>query len=396
MSKIFSMVPLGELLIKSDELVEIHPNKRYKQVTVRLWGKGVVQRDEVNGAEIAAKKRHVVRSQQFILSHIDARSGAFGLIPESLNGAVVSNDFPTFKLDNSQIIPKYLNWISKTNNFVELCKAASEGTTNRVRLKEDVFLEIKIPLPPLDEQRRIVARIEELAAKIEGAHELRKKAREELKALFESAVGTLFNQFNSVERKKLSTLTTKIGSGSTPKGGRASYPSSGIPFIRSLNVRMRYFQWNDIAFIDKTTHDVMRGTIVKPNDVLLNITGASIGRVVCAPSDLAEANVNQHVVIIRPIEELNPQYLMYWLSQPSIQEFINDKQKGATRQGFTKAQIESFEVPIPPLPEQRRIVAYLDALQEKVDTLKHLQSETSAKLDALLPAVLDKAFKGEL
>ena len=87
---------------------------------------------------------------------------------------------------------------------------------------------------------------------------------------------------------------------------------------------------------------------------------------------------------------------MYWLSQPLIQSFINDQQKGATRQGFTKAQIEAFEIPVPPLPEQRRIVAYLDGLQAKVDALKHLQAETTAELNAMLPSVLDKAFKGEL
>jgi type I restriction enzyme S subunit len=140
----------------------------------------------------------------------------------------------------------------------------------------------------------------------------------------------------------------------------------------------------------------MKGTQVKPNDVLLNITGASIGRVACAPSDLAEANVNQHVAIIRPIETLYTRYLMYWLSQPSIQEFINDEQKGATRQGFTKAQIETFEVPLPPLPEQLRIVAYLDALQAKVDTLRRLQAQTGAEMDALMPAVLERAFMEEL
>jgi type I restriction enzyme S subunit len=87
---------------------------------------------------------------------------------------------------------------------------------------------------------------------------------------------------------------------------------------------------------------------------------------------------------------------MYWLSQPAVQKFINEKQKGATRQGFTKAQIEAFEIPLLPLTEQHRIVAYLDDLQSKADSLKQLQSETTAELDALLPSILDKAFKGEL
>ena len=87
---------------------------------------------------------------------------------------------------------------------------------------------------------------------------------------------------------------------------------------------------------------------------------------------------------------------MYWLCQPAIQEFINDEQKGATRQGFTKAQIQAFEISMPPLPEQRRIVAELDALQAEVYALKRLQVETAVELDALLPSILDKAFKGEL
>jgi type I restriction enzyme S subunit len=163
-----------------------------------------------------------------------------------------------------------------------------------------------------------------------------------------------------------------------------------------LDVRMRQFKWEGITFIDRVTHERMNGTQVKPNDVLLNITGASIGRVACAPANLVEANVNQHVSIIRPVSELDSRYLMYWLSQPLIQEFINDEQKGATRQGFTKAQIERFQVPVLPIFEQKRIVAELDSLQAKVDTLKSIEAESNTELEALLPSILDKAFKGEL
>src|SRR5450759_2629786 len=125
----FPMVALGEILTKSDEWIDINPNEKYRQVKVRLWGKGVMLRDEVSGAEIAASKRLVVHPQQFIVSRIDARNGAFGLIPDSLEGAVVSSDFPVFTVNPSRILPKYLNWMSKTHFFVDLCKAASEGTT---------------------------------------------------------------------------------------------------------------------------------------------------------------------------------------------------------------------------------------------------------------------------
>ncbi len=127
-------VQLDEVLTKSEEWVEIQPYEQYRQVTVRLWGEGVVLRNEVIGIDIAAKRRLVVRSGQFILSRIDARNGAFGLIPDSLDGAIVSNDFPTFNIDCERLHPRFLQWMSKTKDFVDLCRAASEGTTNRVRL----------------------------------------------------------------------------------------------------------------------------------------------------------------------------------------------------------------------------------------------------------------------
>ncbi|HSH81748.1 MAG TPA: hypothetical protein VLA19_24745 [Herpetosiphonaceae bacterium] len=91
MSAGFPMVPLGEILAKAEEWIDVIPEHLYRQVTVRLWGKGVVQRDEVSGAAIGTTRRRAVRSQQFILSRIDARNGAFGIVPESLDGAVVSN-----------------------------------------------------------------------------------------------------------------------------------------------------------------------------------------------------------------------------------------------------------------------------------------------------------------
>jgi len=179
----WSKVSLGKLLTRSEEWITLEPDKRYKEVTVRLWGKGVGLRREVEGVEIASSRRLVVRESQFILSRIDSRNGAFGLIPDSLDGAIVSNDFPVFNLDKSQIDPIFLNWMSKTNKFVDLCIEASEGTTNRVRLQEDRFLATQISLPPLPEQQRILARIENLAAKVENAKELSDKKYKDLDRL---------------------------------------------------------------------------------------------------------------------------------------------------------------------------------------------------------------------
>ncbi len=152
-------VPLGEVLTRSTERITLDPQANYRGVTVRLWGKGVTPRREVLGAEIASAERHRCTPNQFILSRIDARNGAFGLIPPDLAGAVVSNDFPLFDLNTERLEPRFLGWLGRTAIFVGLCKAASEGTTNRVRLKEDTFLATPIALPTLAEQRRIVSRV---------------------------------------------------------------------------------------------------------------------------------------------------------------------------------------------------------------------------------------------
>lgn len=389
-------VQLGDVLQRVKAELTIDDSVSYKQVTVRLWNKGVVLRGEQDGINIKTKRQFYVKAGQLLMSRIDVRNGAIGLVPKDLDGAIVSNDFWVYDFNKSKLYPKFLAQYVTTPGFIEDANRTSSGTTKRIRADENAFLNIAIPLPPLDKQRRIVERVEALAARIAKAQSLREESDQKAKVLLDTIVGKVFTELESREHKPLKELTLKIGSGSTPSGGRASYPSSGIPFIRSLNVRMRYFQWDNIAYIDKTTHKSMSGTKVEPRDVLLNITGASIGRVACAPEDLVEANVNQHVSIIRPVDSLGARFLMYWLSQPNIQDFINDEQKGATRQGFTKRQIEEFEIPIIALEEQRRIVAYLDSVQARLASLRELQSQSGEELDALLPSVLDKAFKGEL
>jgi len=389
-------VPLGSLLTRIKDDVLIQDFEKYQRLTIRTNNKGIEIRDELEGHLIGTKNQYVVHGGQFLLSKIDAMNGAFGIVPEHVENGIITSNFWAYDVDEDKLFSKYFNYLTHTSSFQEFCIQASSGTTHRKYLREDLFLGMEIPLPPLTEQRRIVEDIESLARRVNEAQSLREEADLEATVLLDTAVGKVFTELEAREVKPLKDLATKIGSGSTPKGGRAIYLQSGIPFIRSMNVRMRQFQWSDIAYIDPDIHESMSGTKVKPRDVLLNITGASIGRVACAPDDLVEANVNQHVTIIRPIETLDYRFLMYWLSQPAIQDFINDEQKGATRQGFTKAQIEQFEIPILPLDEQRRIVAYLDGLQAKVNALRELQSRSGEELSALMASVLDRAFRGEL
>lgn len=136
MKKEWPKVRLGEVLTRSEESIALQPDATYREITVKLWGKGVVLRGVVTGAEVAAERRHVARQEQFILSRIDARNGALGIVPSELDGAIVTNDFPVFRIAEQRLSPAYLGWVSRTASFVEECLRASEGTTNRVRLQE--------------------------------------------------------------------------------------------------------------------------------------------------------------------------------------------------------------------------------------------------------------------
>ena len=173
MTGAWPQVPLAEVLERSEDWIELESDQHYKQVTVRLWGKGLTLRAEVTGSQIAASRQLRVRAREFLISRIDARHGAFGVVPDTLDGAVVSNDFPCFRIAHDRLLPHYLEWFSKTGEFVALCRAASEGSTNRVRLQEPKFMDITIPLFPLDEQRRIVQRLDTIAALAQEATELK-------------------------------------------------------------------------------------------------------------------------------------------------------------------------------------------------------------------------------
>jgi type I restriction enzyme S subunit len=391
---------LGEILTKSDESIELKPDEIYRQVTVRLWGKGVTLRGEVTGAEIAATKQRVVHARQFIASRIDARNGAFGLVPELLEGAVVTSDFPVFSLNQSRVLPEFLEWLSKTNGFVELCKAASEGTTNRVRLKEDRFLALEIPLPPLAEQRRVVARIEELAAQVHEARTLRYPAGEEAEALPLAELSAVFDKESKLRgTTPLEDLLIDAGYGSSEKCD-AERAEGAMPVLRIPNVASERISLANLKYARLTQRDSER-LLLFEGDILVVRTNGSLGLVgrsaVVPKLEEPFAFASYMIRLQFDRKRIVPDYAQRMLQHLRVAGVLVDFARTTAGQyNVSLGRLRSAEIPVPALAEQRRIVAELDALKAKVDALKRLQAETAAELDALLPAILDKAFKGEL
>lgn len=191
----------------------------------------------------------------------------------------------------------------------------------------------------------------------------------------------------------LGTITSKIGTGATPKGGEAVYLSrrERCALIRSQNVFDRRFDFSGLAFIGEDHAWELRSAEVQAGDVLLNITGDGVtfGRACIVPPDVLPACVNQHVAIIRPDRNVcSPGFLLAYLTLPATKKYIESFNSGGSRRAITKGHIEAFQVPLPPLPEQRRIARILGALDDKIE----LNRRTNETLEAMARALFRAWF----
>ena len=190
------------------------------------------------------------------------------------------------------------------------------------------------------------------------------------------------------EKCKLGELTTKVGSGSTPKGGNAVYTSVGHCFVRSQNVGMGYLILDDIAHIDDDIHQKHKASELNEDDVLLNITGASIGRTAIATKEIEGGNVNQHVCIIRANSKVSPKFLCNYIQTKKIQNYIQSLQTGGSREGLNFEQIRSFPISLPNIAEQNKIAQLLDKLNERIAT----QNKIIEDLKKLKCAIIEKVY----
>ena len=239
-------------------------------------------------------------------------------------------------------------------------------------------------LPPLPEQRAIAAVLDSIDDAIEGAeaviaateglrdsllHDLLTRGLPGQHTEFRDVpgLGTIPADWEVV---RLGDHTTHVGSGVTPRGGKSAYTESGITFIRSQNVHFDGLRLHDVVYISPETDESMRRSRVQANDVLLNITGASIGRCTVAPDDLGLANVNQHVCIIRTTEAFNRRFVQKWLSTPRSQQEIDDVQMGQSRQGLNYEQVRQLTILKPTRGQQDTIVDVITSLDASIEVAR--------------------------
>ncbi|GMQ55883.1 restriction endonuclease subunit S [Vallitalea sediminicola] len=194
------------------------------------------------------------------------------------------------------------------------------------------------------------------------------------------------------EVKKIEDITEFVGSGVTPRGGQSVYKTNGIPFIRSQNVYPEGLRLDDVVYIDEVQNQKMKRTEFKENDVLLNITGASIGRCTTVPKGVGKGNVNQHVCIIRLLKNTDSHYISFFINSDRGKKQIDSYNGGSSREGLNFKQVGGIKIIIPPPPEQQKIASILSTVDQHIEEIDSLIEKTKELKKGLMQKLLTKGI----
>lgn len=404
----YKRVKIGTFLTRIKDMIDIENDKTYKRVSIKLYNGGVFLRDIEKGINIGTKKQFRIKEGDILLSKIDARNGAIGVVPKVCDNAIITGNFWTFEVNTEIVIPLFLSILMRTNYFIRLFDNASNGTTNRHYLQEDLFLNTEIPLPSIKEQMKILEKYNNRVTLLQNlkAKELQLKKEVE-KYLFETlglkinkniqianlqlinfsdmrlwGINKIFaNNIFASDKYKLITLLektnmyTEIFRGKSPK-----YSDTTTSII--LNQKCN--RWNSIDLqYAKTVSEKWLSTVdnkfkTKENDILINSTGeGTIGRATCIDKQYTGLLYDSHMLLLRLNTNLvNPLYYTYLLNSSFGQEQINHI-KSAQSTNQTELGIDNLKLikfPCPKIEIQNNIVAYLNELNKNIiDIHKQIQ-----------------------
>ncbi len=375
-------VRLGDVVAPVARRDSPQPGTTYRQIGVKLWGEGAYEREAMDGSQTKYAQLFRAETGDVIVNKIWARNGSVAVVPESLAGCYGSGEFPMFAPTRDRLDARWMHWLTKTRGFWTQCDEKSQGTSGKNRIRPERFLDIEIPLPPLAEQRRVVARIEELAAQIHEARTLRQQAEEEAEAVIVSVHVQL-----SGRRTRTLGEILQLDEDAQPVSPTASYPQVGIwsfggglfPKAAMAGAETTYKAFNRL-------YD---GALV-----LSQVKGWE-GAVGVCPIELDGWFVSPEYRTFRCIPcEARPGYLASLVRSEWFWSKLTQATRGvgARRERTRPEQFVGIELPMPDVEQQKRG----EALFAEVDALKRLQAETTAELDALLPSILSRAFNGEL
>jgi type I restriction enzyme, S subunit len=395
----YQTVRMGEFLKHRSDYFIIDDFQAYKRARVQLHERGIIQRDTITGSQIRTKKQQAAKTGEFLVAEIDAKVGGFGIVPPELDGAIVSSHYFLFEIDQDLCLREWLDYFVRSGLLTE--QVAARGSTNYASIRPHHVLDFEIPLPSLTEQRRLVGRIEALAGKVEEARRLRATAVKETSLLLQSAKQTLFDP---EKMKKQLWIEHHLGSVAEIRSGVTlgrvlTGRTIKLPYLRVANVQDGYLDLNEVKEVEIREGELEKWQL-QQGDILLTEGGDwdKLGRGVVWKNQLPNCIHQNHIFRLRVDRgKFNPYFLLALISSPYGKAYFQGASKQTTNlASINQRQLKAFAVFQPDFYEQERIVNYLQGLQLKLIDLQKLQESTQKELDALLPSILDKAFKGEL
>lgn len=402
-TKKFPFARIGDVITRSTLLIHVEDDVLYKQVTVKTNGGGAVLRNKnlELGKNIGTKTQYLAREGQFIMSKIDARNGAFGIITNEIDGAIVTSDFPLFDVNTKLVHPFYLYLLSTTKPFIQYAQSCSRGTTNRQRIDVDSFLSQKIPLPSLAEQNKIVAAYDATIAQAEQYSTQAKDINDQIKYYLRDKLEIETIDHNTIEKQTDSFLyfinystidkwgtdfmikniqsssSTKyktkkicqlcnISSGGTPNRGRKEYYGGNIPWIKTGELK------NDILTDteEKITPLGMNNSSAKlypKGSLVVAMYGATIGKTAKLGVD---ATTNQACAVLFDIDNKQIQTDFLWLYLQSQTDKLKAMAYGGAQPNINAGIVANYEIPLPPFDTQNEIVEHITRLRKKQKDLQ--------------------------
>jgi type I restriction enzyme S subunit len=395
MSHAWSTVTLRDVLHLTIDAVNVDPAISYPIAGVYSFARGLFARVPISGTETTYKTLHCLHRNDFVLSQLKGWEGAIARIPDEFDGWFLSPQFPTFRAEPDSLDVAYLEWYCKQAKVWEELKNRSRGMgARRDSVSPTQFLSLAIPLPPLEEQRRIVARIEELAAKIEEARGLRREVVEEAKGLVSAEITQTLSKIKYQTKKAtLASVACSITDGNHQAPPKAD---NGIPFIFINHIASGKLNFSGCNYVPEDYYQSLSPIRVPQRGDLLYTAVGSYGIPCLVDTDDAFC-FQRHIAIIKPNSEvISSAYLKWILSSKDVYEQATKFATGSAQLTVPLSGIRQLTFPLPSMELQNQLAAHFEEMDCQVDALKRRQAETSAELDALLPSILDKAFKGEL
>lgn len=410
-SKAYPMMRIGDFLKRNKTAITIQDGVKYKRVTIRLHNGGVVTRNEVIGKDIKTKKQFLVSEGQFILSKIDARNGAMGIIPTELDGAVVTQDFLPYDIDTTKINPQYFVLVCTTKQFVTFCQSCSSGTTNRQRVDEAQFLNIKVPIPSLEEQNKLVEEYNKQITIASDAELLAIKKHSDINALLFTELGVKISKDNSLRR--LSSVAFSVldrwdiaylqnTSKYTAKYKSLRFENCIEYFMKDSNgksLRMetykepsKDFHYIGMEHIEKATGELINTPIVKGSQIKSQTVTIPYGYFIYGKlrpylnkywyNNTYWDNLvgSSELFVFRIKDSINTRFFELFLGSDIVQEQIADLTSGARMPRITEKVFMNIQIPIPPMDIQKRLTDQIDKITEEIKELRNnaLQKRTIA------------------